>query len=94
MIAGDAVDALRRGRHAADDVPASDDDGGLDPELVDFADLVGDAGDDVRVDAEGALAHERLARKLEENSAVDGSRRHWSDYLRVGTPDPRSDPIV
>ena len=46
VVAGHAVDPLRGRGDAADDVAAAEDDGDLDAEGVDVADLVGDPGDD------------------------------------------------
>ena len=97
-----AIDPLRRRRHPPDDVAAAHDHRRLHAEFVDFADLVGDSRDDVRLDAERPLPHEGFARQLEENPVVDGPRRHSSDYLRVSIrvlprpgrpgPKPRSPP--
>ena len=81
MIAGDAVDPLRRGRHAANDVAPADDDSGRDTEAVHLADLVRDSGDDVRVDAERPLAHERLAGELEQDPGVHRLRRHRAGII-------------
>ena len=82
VVAGDAVDSLRRGRHPADDVSATEDDRGLDPERMDLADLVGHAGDDLRRDAEPLVPHERLSRELQEDASVHGGLGHRAGIIR------------
>ncbi len=72
VVAGHAVDALRRRGHAPDDVAAAEDDRGLDPEGVDLLDLVGETGDHVRRDAEPLVPHQRLPRELQEDASIDG----------------------
>ena len=51
VVAGRAVHAARRGREAAEDVAAADDDADLDAEAVDDRDLLGDERADGGVDA-------------------------------------------
>ena len=67
---------LRAGRQAAEDVAAADDDGGLDAELLDLADVLGDLRGDGRVDAELLLAHQGFAGELEEDAAVARERTY------------------
>ena len=80
MVSGDPIDSLGRRGEPPDDVAAAHDDRRLDAELVDFANLVRDPGDDVRIDPERSLSHQGFARELEQNAGVDGSRRHSADY--------------
>ena len=80
VIAGHAVDALGGRGHAAEDVAAADDDGDLDAHLLHFAELVGDRGQDVGVDAGAPPAHEGLTGKFEKDAlelggAVGHARR-------------------
>jgi hypothetical protein len=72
VVARDAVDALRRRRHAADDVSAPDHDRRLHAEARDLGDLVRDARDDRRLDAERLAAEERFPGELQEDPAVAG----------------------
>ena len=74
VVGGGAVHALGAGRQAAEDVAAADDDGGLDAEPLDFADVHGDPRHHGRIDAELLFAHQGFARQLEEDSLVDGGR--------------------
>ena len=66
VVGGGAVHPARAGREAAEDVAAADDDGGLDAEGLNLADVAGDARGDRGIDAELLLAHEGFARQLEE----------------------------
>ena len=63
---------LRAGREAAKEVAAADDHGGLHAELLDLADIGGDAARHSWIDSILLLAHEGFARELEEYAAVDG----------------------
>ena len=80
VVGGRAVHALGARRQAAEQVAAADDDGDLDAELLDLADLLGDLRGDRRVDPERLLAHEGFAGEFEEDAAIDG-RRHRGDYI-------------
>jgi hypothetical protein len=80
VVAGDPIDALGSRRQSADDVAAAHDDRCLDAELVNLANLVRDAGNDVRIDPERSFSHQGFARELEQNAGVNGSRRHSDDY--------------
>ena len=71
-----AVHALRAGGEAAEQVAAADDDGGLDAELLDFADLLGDLGGDGGIDPEGLFAHEGFAGEFEEDARSGRTRDH------------------
>ena len=71
----DAVHAARAGRQAAEQVAAADDDGDLDAELLDFADLPGDLRGGGGVDAERLLAHQGFAGEFQED-AGEGGRGH------------------
>ena len=57
------------------DVAAADDDGDLDAELLDLADLAGDLRGDRRVDPEGLVAHQGFAGEFEEDAGVGGVTR-------------------
>ena len=72
VVGGGAVHALGAGREAAEQVAAADDDAGLDAELLDFGDVLGDLRGDGGVDAELLLAHEGFAGQLQQDAAVDG----------------------
>ena len=71
VVGGGAVHAARAGRQAAEDVAAADDDGRLDAEALDLADVAGDARGDGGIDAELLVAHQGFARQLEEDALVD-----------------------
>jgi len=66
-----AVHARARTRHPSPDVPASDDDGDVDAQLARLHDLTGDELCDLAVDRL-VLPGERLARELQQDSAVGG----------------------
>src|SRR5690606_14124570 len=70
VVGGGAVHALRAGSDAPENVAATDDDGQLYAQRDHFGDLVGHAHDGAAVDAEGILAHQRLAGKFEKNPFV------------------------
>ena len=74
VVGGGAVHAAGAGRQAAEDVAAADDDGRLDAEALNLADVARDARGDRRIDAELLLAHQGFAGQLEENALVD---REW-----------------
>ena len=74
VVGGRPVHAAGAGRQAAEQVAAADDDGDLDAELLDFADLAGDLGGDRGIDAERLLAHQGFAGEFEEDARVDGLR--------------------
>ena len=80
VVGGRPVHALGARRQAAEQVAAADDDRGLDAELLDLADVPGDAGGDRRVDPELLLAHEGFTGEFQEDTAIDG-RRHRGDYI-------------
>jgi len=80
VVARDAVDALGGRRHAAKDVPAADDDGDLNTRAMDLDDLVGHAGDGVRIDGVPAPAHERFPGKFEKDTFV--TRRHSRRFIQ------------
>ena len=76
VVAGDAVAALRGHRHAAEDVAAADDDADLDAERPRLGNVGRDPVDHRNVDAEMLVAHQRLARRLEQDAPVFGPCRH------------------
>ena len=67
-----AVHALGARGKPAEQVAAADDDGGLDPELLDFGDVLGDLRGDGGIDSERLLAHQGFTGELEEYTAVGG----------------------
>ena len=67
VVARDAVDPLRRGGDAADDVAAPDHDRRLDAEARDLTNLVRDAGHDHGLDAERLAAEEHLPGELQQD---------------------------
>ena len=68
VVGGRAVHAARAGGQAAEDVAAADDDGGLDAEALDLADVPGDARGDGGIDPELLVAHQRFAGQLQEDA--------------------------
>ena len=92
VVAGHAVDALRRRRDAPDDVAAAEDDRGLDAQGVDVLDLVGEPRDHVRRDAEPLVPHQRLPRQLQEDAAVDGRASAIVAGLQMSPPERPSRP--
>ena len=75
IVGGRAVEALGRGGHAAEDVAAADDEAQLMALRLRRCDLAGEAGDRFGIDAELALAHQRLARQLQQD-AVEARAGH------------------
>ena len=71
VVGGGAVHAAHAGRQAAEDVAAADDDGRLDAEALDLADVAGDAGGDGRIDPELLVAHQRFAGELQEDALIE-----------------------
>ncbi len=73
VVGGRPVHPLGRGAHAAVEVPAADDDGDLRARRLDGKHLARDRRDGARVDAVLAVAHQALARELEEGPPERGS---------------------
>ncbi len=71
VVGGGAVHALGARGQPPEQVAAANHDADLHAQLLDLADVGGDAGGDRRVDPELLLAHERFARQLEEDAGVD-----------------------
>ena len=81
------VHPLCGGGDAAVDVAAADDDRELQPLRLDGHDLTGDRVDRLRVGAVLVVAHQRLARELQEDAAESGSgarRRPLRQFLVCG----------
>ena len=70
MVAGDAVHALRLQAGTAEDVAAADHEADLRPGLLGLDDLLGQPGQDFRVDAVIAAAHEGFAGELQQDALV------------------------
>ena len=68
VVAGRPVHPLGRGGEAAVDVAGADDDRDLDPAGTDRRDLLGDALHLSRIGAVAKVAHQRLARELEQDA--------------------------
>ena len=83
VVGGRAVHALGAGRQAAEQVAAADHDGGLDAELLDLGDVLGDLRGDGGVDAELLLAHESFAGELQQDAAVGGRSGDCTGYGNV-----------
>ena len=73
VVGGGSVHALGRGRDAAVDVAAADDDRELEPFPLDADDFTRDRIDRLRVGAVVVAPHQRLAGELEENAVEGGS---------------------
>ena len=86
VVRGGAIHAFRAGRETAEEIAAADDDGRLDAELLDFSDLFRNLGRDGGIDPERLFPHERLARQLEEDAAVNGIG-HVSRIIPVAARD-------
>jgi hypothetical protein len=69
------IHAARAGRHAAENVTAADDDGGLDAHSQDFGDVTCDLRRHGRIDAVGLLAHQGFAGKFQEDAFIGRSGR-------------------
>src|SRR5205823_6785117 len=80
VVGGGAVHALGRRLDAAVDVPGTYDDRELDPGLPDLLDLVGDGRDPLRIEPVLALAHQRFAGELQEDT-VKGRRLAFGRLL-------------
>ena len=74
VVAGGPVHPARAGRDAAEDVAAPDDHRELHPQPRHLGELLGDAADDVGIDAVPLTTRQRLARDLEQDAPVRGSR--------------------
>ena len=74
VVAGGPVHPARAGRDAAEDVAAPDDHRELDAQPHHLGELLGDAADDVGIDAVPLTTRQRLARDLEQDAPVRGSR--------------------
>ena len=83
VVGGGAVHALGAGRQPAEQVAAADHDRGLDAELLDFADVLGDLGGDGGIDPELLLAHQGFTGEL--------TGRAYPDDYRRGVPSSRAD---
>ena len=70
VVALRTVHAGSRTLKAAEDVPATYDDGDLDAGLADRGDLLGEPLRNGGIDAVGLVAHQRLPRELEKNALV------------------------
>ena len=69
-----------------EDVPAADHDGGLDIEVVDRPDFLGEPLQDCGLDAVALLAGERLAGELQED-AFEAGRASLTDLKPHEAPD-------
>ena len=76
VVAAGAVHARGGGRHAAEDVAAADHQADLHAHVVHGLDLLGDHADHLGVEAIFPLAHQPLARELQQDAAIAWSRRH------------------
>src|SRR5262249_51526069 len=81
VVGSSAVHAFCGRGHAPPDVPAAGDDGDLQPRRVDLDDLGSDRVDGVRVETELAIAHQRLARELQEDAPEGTSGRRGGARL-------------
>src|SRR3954466_1050658 len=75
VVRGRAVHPLGRARDAAVDVARAEHDRDLDAAVVDALDLLGDLAQALEVGAVLEVAHERLARQLEQDAPEYGGRR-------------------
>src|SRR3954451_5525334 len=75
VVGGRAVHPLGRARDAAVDVAGAEHDRDLDPAVVDALDLLRDLAQALKVGAVLEVAHERLARQLEQDAPEYGGRR-------------------
>jgi len=70
IVGGGTVDALGRTGKAAKDIAAAHHHADLGAGEVCLLHIAGDAVDDVDIDTEGTIAHQRLAGDFEQNPAV------------------------
>ena len=68
VVGGTAFHAAGRPGHAAEDVARADDQGQIDAQRPDGADLLGEESDHGGADAVGAVAHQSLAADLQQYS--------------------------
>ena len=68
VIGRRAIHAARARGQAAEDVAAADDDAGLDAQLLDFGDVLGDLRRHGGIDAVGLLAHQGFAGEFQEDA--------------------------
>ena len=67
MVGGNTIEALRAGCQATKDISAADHDGDLDAELVNILNLAGNSLNDLRLDAEALIAHQRFAAEFQQH---------------------------
>jgi hypothetical protein len=70
MIGGDSIETLRAGGETTKDIPAADDNGDFDAQVMNILNLAGDALDDLGLDAESLVAHQRFAAELQQHPAI------------------------
>src|SRR5690606_15626962 len=88
VVAGGAVHPGTREAGTAEDVAAADHDRHLDAHAADLGDLPRDPPDHGRIDAVVELAHERLARELQQYAAIEyRGVAHPSCLPRCAAPD-------
>src|SRR5690606_8732159 len=88
VVAGGAVHPGTREAGTAEDVAAADHDRHLDAHAADLGDLPRDPPDHGRIDAVVELAHERLARELQQHAAIEyRGVAHPSCLPRCAAPD-------
>ena len=89
VVGGRAVHPLGRRRHAAVEVPAPDDDRELGAAAPHRHDLARDRDTVVRVDAVLAVAHQALARELQQHAA-----KRRGQHRRATAPPCRRVPAI
>src|SRR5262249_7732532 len=81
VVGGNAVHLAGLFGHAAEKVPAADDDGDLHAQRMNVGYFAGNFMNAWGIDAKAAIRGESLTRKFEKDALEDGSRRHaLQDY--------------
>jgi hypothetical protein len=87
VIAGRAIHAARRARDAAEDVAAADHHAQFISHRAGVGDFMRDAGGDGGVDREPPLAHQDLARQLQQDTLESGGSHETFDGQWAGGAD-------
>src|SRR5262245_45461009 len=72
VVGRNAVKTLCAGSESSKNISPADDNGDLNSEAMDLFDFVGDAKNDLGVDAEALISHQSFATEFQENSLVLG----------------------
>jgi hypothetical protein len=72
VIRGNAIKSLCAGGKSTEDVSAPNDNSDFDTQIMDFLDLAGDSLDDLGINSEPLIAHQRFTAEFQQNPTVFG----------------------